>query len=72
MSDKEYIVVPFKPVVKPNDKYAVIADQVHELMNLYLSKGWEYVGIEKIDAEIKGTVFDGISQTAIQVMIFRK
>jgi len=72
MSTQEYIVVPFRPTLGPKDKYADIALQVHELMNLYLSKGWEYVAIEKIEAQIKMGRLQEDQHTAVQVMIFRK
>jgi len=67
----EYIVVPFRPTLKKNSKYAEIAIQVHEIITNYVSQGWEYVGIEKIEA----TIELGLSveePTGIQVMIFKR
>lgn len=67
----EYVVVPFRPTLKKTSTYAEIAIQVHALMTDYVSQGWEYVGIEKIEA----TIDMGLSveePTGIQVMIFKK
>jgi len=67
----EYIVVPFRPTLKKGDTYAEIAIQAHEVLSDYVAKGWEYVGIEKIEATIK-KVIGNEEQTFVQVMIFKR
>ncbi len=75
MNTPEYIVVPFKPVLEKDDKYYDIANQVHQLLSQYVSQGWNYVGIEKVEAGVKGGRLTGdtvVQNTSIQVMIFKK
>jgi len=66
----EYLVIPFRPTLKKGGKYGEIADQVHELISIYVTKGWEYVAIEKIEATIENPL--GPKPTFVQVMIFKK
>lgn len=67
----EYVVVPFRPQLKASSKYGEIAVQVHSLISKYVSEGWEYVSIEKIEATINHKIAAD-EKAEIQVMIFKK
>lgn len=74
MHNFEYMVIPYKPTVKAEGTFGDIANQFHDLISLHAANGWEYISMNKVDAELqtRKISFDANSVVSINLVVFKR